>query len=137
MDNDLIAPCGMDCRHCQAFLNYRVANKPDELHGIKGGCSGCRPRDKKCAFLKQRCELLRKKKIDFCYECPDFPCENLKKLDQRYEKKGWDVSFSGNNQRIKEIGLEKFIKEQDKKWTCKECGGPISIHEKKCYDCGK
>jgi len=114
IDDTLIAPCGMNCAHCTLYLNYKYSGKPDELHGLKGGCSGCRPRDKKCAFVKQKCELLRKKKIQFCYECKNFPCEQILKLDKRYEKKGWDVSFSGNNRRIKKIGLKKFIKEQEK-----------------------
>jgi competence CoiA-like predicted nuclease len=86
--------------------------------------------------LKQRCELLKNKKVQFCYECSDFPCENLQKLDKRYEKKGWDVSFSDNNRRIKEIGLEKFIKEQEEKWTCPVCKGPISVHGGQCINCG-
>lgn len=136
-DEILVAPCGMNCAYCAAYLNYKYGGKPDELHGSRGGCSGCRPRDKSCAFLKKKCDLLRKKKIQFCYECKDFPCEQLLKLDSRYEKKGWDVSFSGNNKRIKEIGLDAFIKEQKKKWSCPKCSGPISIHEKKCYKCGE
>jgi hypothetical protein len=136
INKDLIAPCGMNCAHCQLYLNYRYRNEKPELHGLKGGCQGCRPRDKRCGFLKQRCELLKNKKVQFCYECSDFPCENLQKLDKRYEKKGWDVSFSDNNRRIKEIGLEKFIKEQEEKWTCPVCKGPISVHGGQCINCG-
>lgn len=98
-------------------------------------CKGCRPRNKQCAFLKKRCNLLKNKKIEFCFECQDFPCKNLLKLDERYKKRGWDVSFSGNNRRIKEVGLVKFIEEQEKKFQCPKCGGTISVHDNKCYDC--
>lgn len=62
---ELIAPCGINCAHCTNYLNYKYGGKPDELHRLKGGCSGCRPRDKSCAFVKKRCELLRKKKYNF------------------------------------------------------------------------
>jgi len=131
LGENLIAPCGMDCSHCTAFLNYKYSQKGR----LRGKCEGCRPRDKKCAFLKQRCDLLKNKKVQFCYECKDFPCEQLLKLDKRYEKKGWDVSFSGNNKRIKKVGLKQFIKEQKKKFECPKCGGPVSIHEGICYKC--
>lgn len=132
-DENLIAPCGMNCGVCEGHLIY--------LKGIKrngyGGCKGCRARDKQCAFLKGHCPQLAKGKLNFCYECKKFPCEQLLKLDKRYEKKGWDVSFSENNKRIKEIGLKKFIKEQEKKFICTKCGGTICVHLNACYNCGK
>jgi uncharacterized protein YajQ (UPF0234 family) len=79
--------------------------------------------------------LLKNKKVKFCFECKNFPCQRLQKLDKRYEKKDWDMSFSGNNKSIKKVGLNKFIKEQEKKWKCQICGGTICVHMKKCYDC--
>jgi competence CoiA-like predicted nuclease len=74
--------------------------------------------------------------VDFCYQCPDFPCEQIKKLNNRYEKRGYGMNFTENNLRIKEIGLKKFKEEQNKKYSCPECGGEVSIHEKICYVCG-
>lgn len=128
----LIAPCGMNCSYCSAYLNYKYGQKGK----LRGKCSGCLPSDKHCAFLKQRCELLKNKKIRFCFECNNFPCEQLLKLDRRYRKKHWLVSFSGNNRRIQEVGLGQFIKEQNKKWSCRKCKGPVSIQERECYQCG-
>ena len=131
-DQELIAPCGMNCGVCVGYLNFIHDVRKDKY---KGQCQGCRPRDKHCTFLKQRCDLLKNKKVKFCFECKNFPCEQLLKLDKRYKKKGWDVSFSGNNKRIKEAGLKKFIEEQEKKFQCPKCGGTICIHTKICYDC--
>ncbi len=131
-DQELIASCGMNCGVCVAYLNFS--------HGTKKGkykvqCKGCRPRDKHCAFFKQRCNLLKNKKVEFCFECKDFPCKQLLKFDEKYKKRGWDVSFSENNKRIKKVGLKKFIKEQENKFQCSKCGGTISVHDNKCYDC--
>jgi len=36
---------------------------------------------------------------------------------------------------IKESGLSEFIKREEEKWTCPECGGIISCHESFCYSC--
>ncbi|NIM46551.1 MAG: DUF3795 domain-containing protein [Candidatus Aenigmarchaeota archaeon] len=136
-DKNLVAPCGINCAYCLAYLNYSKSPDKNDVFKFKGKyCSGCIPRDKHCGFLKQRCFNLKNKKVRFCYECAKFPCENLQKLDKRYEKKGWNNSFSGNNKRIKEVGIERFIEEQNKKFRCPKCSGPIYIQGGKCYDCG-
>ncbi len=136
MDARLIAPCGMDCSHCSAYLNYKYG-KINKAGKINISCAGCRPRDKKCAPIIKRCEKLREHEIDFCHECEDFPCEWVKKLEARYVKRGYPNSFIANNLRIKEIGEEAFQEEQNKRFKCPECGGPVSIHEGICYGCGK
>ena len=79
--------------------------------------------------------ILRKKQIEFCFECKDFPCANLKKLDQRHLRND-KVSLVDNLLRIKKIGAEQWLKEQKDKWSCTKCGGNICIIDKECYDCG-
>lgn len=129
----MLAPCGMDCSHCSGYLNehYGPAGKKVVL------CSGCRARDKNCAFLKQHCDLLRRHEIDFCYECDTFPCDRLRRLEERYEKRGWANSFLDNNRRIKEIGPEAFLKEQEARFACPNCGTPTSVHDGLCHKCGR
>src|SRR5665647_7617 len=82
-DTELISPCGMNCSVCSRYL----ARKCDvNQKGLSiPYCAGCRPRDEKCAFQK-RCDLLRKNKVRFCYECSSFPCGNLDRIDARYQK---------------------------------------------------
>ena len=82
MNEDLISPCGMNCGICSGYLAWKNDVKNKGL-GMPY-CPGCRPRDKKCAFLKKRCDLLMDNKIKFCYECNDFPCKNLQGIDKRY-----------------------------------------------------
>jgi len=88
LSQELIAPCGMNCGICSSYLAYK--NK------IRGegfpNCTGCRERNKKCAFLKKRCKddlKLLKGEIQFCFECSFYPCENLTGLDNRYKAKIW------------------------------------------------
>ncbi|OIP23377.1 hypothetical protein COX95_01005 [bacterium CG_4_10_14_0_2_um_filter_33_32] len=133
LDKQLVAPCGINCAYC---IGYLIKKTGKMIKGKYKGCIGCRSRNKQCAFLKGRCELLRENKIDFCYQCENFPCDNLKKLEARYKKKNWDTSFIENNERIKSIGLEKFILEQRKRFTCSKCKGAICIHTSSCFNCG-
>jgi len=134
MKTELIAPCGMNCALCGGYLALRhdLKNK-----GIRMPyCEGCRQRDKKCAFIKKRCGLLPDKKINFCFECKDFPCERLKTLDKRYRER-YRMSMIENLEFIKKEGVEKFIDREYKKWRCNECGETICCHNGICFNCGQ
>jgi hypothetical protein len=134
MKAELIAPCGMDCTVCSGYLAFKheVRTKGVKMAYCKGGC---RPRDKKCAFLKKRCDLLLNNKVEFCYECENFPCDNLKHIDKRY-KTLYHMSLIDNLKFIKEHGLTKFLEHQKQKWQCPNCGDTICCHNGICFNCG-
>ena len=131
---DLVAPCGMDCSACSfylAFLNGIAKKRGSICH-----CTGCRPRNKQCAYLKGQCELLAKNEVDFCFECARYPCDRLRKLDQRY-RRGYGVSPIENLEVIRAKGVEFFLRQQCKRHGCPHCGRMISIHNKQCFACDK
>ncbi len=130
---NLAAPCGMYCGACRHYLVL----KKDLLKkkGFKRGCVGCRIRNKKCVHIKKDCAKIRNNQIDFCIDCGDFPCNNLNKIENRYKQK-YDVSLIENLRKLKEIGVNEWLEEQDKRWKCPECGGNICIHDQECFDCG-
>ncbi|MGY5859119.1 MAG: DUF3795 domain-containing protein [Candidatus Thorarchaeota archaeon] len=108
-------------------------------------CLGCRssiPKDgegkflqrKKCAFLKEHCDLLANEEVEFCYECPDYPCERLQTLDGRYREK-YNMSMIENLNFIKTHGIQKFLENQKEKYSCPECGATTCVHTNRCYTC--
>ncbi len=129
---ELIAPCGMNCLVCGSYL----ARKHDvKRKGVRMPyCAGCRPRDKKCAFLKKQCDLLLNHKVRFCYECSSFPCRNLEHIDARYQKR-YRMSFIGNLAFIKQHSLAAFIERENAKWQCSKCGGILCCHNGICFNC--
>ncbi len=129
---NLAAPCGIYCGACRHYL-ARSKGMLEE-RGLRVGCEGCRVRDKQCVFIKKLCPLIRKKEMDFCFECEDFPCEDRKKLDQLYSR--FDVDLLDNLLRMKKVGVKEWLKEQEDKWRCPVCEGNICVHDKECYDCG-
>ncbi len=130
---NLAGPCGLYCGNCRHYL-ARTKGLLKEKH-LKDGCKGCRIQDKKCAWVKRDCALLRKKQITFCFECKDFPCANLEKLSQRHLRDE-NISLIDNLQRIKNIGTIQWLREQEEAWKCPRCGGSLCITDKECYDCG-
>ncbi|MCW4023597.1 MAG: DUF3795 domain-containing protein [Candidatus Bathyarchaeota archaeon] len=130
---DLIAPCGMNCGICKAYLAY--SRGVPRKKGQVTHCTGCIARDKNCAFIKRDCEKIRKKQIRFCHECPDMPCMRLAKIDELYRTR-YGMSMVENQKFIKENGMEKFLKSQAERYLCPNCGDVVSVHDGKCYKCG-
>jgi hypothetical protein len=124
-----IAPCGINCRVCRRAVA-----------GDKKACPGCRGEDiyKSISCVNCRiknCEKLVQGKFEFCFECDEYPCARLSHLDERYRLR-YATSPIDNLNRIHEIGVEHFMAEEDKKWTCPECGGRLCMHKPQCPTCG-
>ena len=131
-NEQLIAPCGMNCGLCVA---YQFSKHDLNKHGFnRRYCPGCVPRAKNCTFMDNHCELLKKGLVRFCFECGKFPCERLKRLDQRYSTK-YGMSMIENLKHIKEQGIDSFLFDQEKRWECKDCGTAICCHTRSCLLC--
>jgi len=133
MEEVLIAPCGMNCALCSSYLAMKNDLKSTGI--MKTYCAGCRPRGKNCAFMKKKCDLLGEGKVQYCFECGEFPCRRLKHLDERY-RTNYRMSMIENLEYIKEHGIDKFLKKEEEKWRCPECGGTICCHNGICFSCG-
>ena len=133
---ELIAPCGMNCGICIAFFGYTLNGKKR-----KHVCKGCRLRNTHqsldrslCAFIKKQCEKLATNQLEYCFQCINFPCENLTTLDKRYRTK-YGMSMIENLEYIQTNGIQQFLKHEAERWKCPACGGIICVHNKICYSC--
>jgi len=132
MEEKLIAPCGMNCGVCIAYLAKKTDLNKKGFH--RTYCDGCLPRGKNCLHMGDRCEKLGNGLVRFCHECEDFPCKRLKTLDKRYSTK-YHLSMIENLKNIKENGIEHFLREEDVKWRCPGCGGTVCCHNGLCMNC--
>ncbi len=128
----LIAPCGMNCALCASHLALRYDVKSKGVHIPY--CRGCQLRDKQCAFLKKQCSRLKLKQVQYCYECPAFPCKNLRGLDTRYRSL-FHMSMIENLQYIQDYGIQQFLEEEQKRWKCPACGEVLCCHNGLCFQC--
>jgi len=122
-----IAPCGMNCGACIAYL--REQNK----------CRGCRVIYNDKAVSVQKCIIstcihLEEIKSKFCYDCKKFPCNRVKQLDKRYKTK-YGTSFIENLQMIKEKGIKEFLSFESQRRTCPNCGSVLCVHRSHCLNC--
>jgi hypothetical protein len=124
MNTKLIAPCGMNCNLCMAYLRD------------KNRCPGCRASDKDKAISCRRCiikncEILRQNKLRFCSpKCKNYPCARLKSLDKRYRTK-YAMSMIENLEFIDKKGIRKFLKNEEKRWV--KDNRVFCVHKKEYY----
>ena len=117
----LIAPCGMDCAICMAYLRE------------KNHCGGCYAPDRLCNI---NCTISScgNVKDRYRHDCGGFPCRRLKQLDKRYRTK-YHMSMIENLDSIKANGMEDFLEKQEAKWRCPTCEGTVCCHNGLCLDC--
>jgi len=122
----MIAPCGINCGVCRLAF------------GTKSGCHGCRAEEAKpkyCATCGIRnCGERHGRR--FCVECPSYPCQRLRRLDARYRSR-YRTSLVENLERIRELGLRRFVQIERQRWTCRGCGLLTSVHKAACLYCGR
>jgi hypothetical protein len=126
---ELIAPCGMNCGVCLAYLRD------------KRTCPGCRGDDtnKPTSCVRciiKNCERVKASQSGFCYECQKLPCKRLKDLDKRYRTK-YGMSMLENLEYIREHGLSAFVEKENERWRCRKCGGVVCVHRHFCFTCGE
>ncbi len=123
----LIAPCGMNCTLCYAFL--REKNK----------CRGCRGKEtgKRISILHCSIRTCTVRRGKFCSsKCERFPCERLRGLDKRYRSK-YGMSMLDNLAKIESSGVRSFLRTEKAKWDCLGCGATLCVHKPTCQNCGR
>jgi len=117
-NENLIAPCGMNCALCSGHLRD------------KDKCPGCKysPTLKYC-----QCCVMRNctdRKGQYCFDCAKFPCQRLKHLDKRYRSK-YKMSEIDNLELIRDRGMEQFLEIEREKWLSDK--GILCVHNGKYY----
>jgi hypothetical protein len=106
-----IGVCGLDCGLCPRYYTAGPSRCP--------GCAGPDFADKhpSCSFIT--C-CVKKKGLEACGECPDFPCSRFKS-DQEYRQVKESSSYPpyrkvlSNLKAIRERGIEEFVQQQKKR----------------------
>ncbi len=123
----LIAPCGINCRLCRAYGRER------------NPCAGCRAggnfKFKSAVQCSVHCEKLAAEEIRYCFECDEFPCKRLAHLDKRYRTR-YGTSPIENLKRIRANGIRMFVRNENEKWACPQCGAMLCMHNPQCAACG-
>lgn len=125
IDAIMLAPCGMNCLVCYKHCYHK---KP---------CAGCLNSDKGKPEYCRKCKIkdcVSEKSLTYCFACAQYPCKLIKNLEKSYNKR-YQASLVENGRFVQAHGLELFMEQQKAKYTCPQCGGVISIHDRECSEC--
>jgi hypothetical protein len=130
----LVAPCGLYCGICTIYRAYHDGNPAlfnetpknflkalglpsnPSLGDVK--CEGCRSSTlfSYCISCDIR-KCVMEKKLTWCYECGEFPCNKL--IDFQLK---WQLPIIDNLRTIKDIGISEWMKKVAEKFRCSSCG---------------
>lgn len=146
---DLVGRCGLYCGSC---MIYRAHKDSEKLRKLVAERANCRPEDIRCEGCQtvlaegwdvegqqwgKNCKIvkcLEAKGLKFCYECSEYPnCDKFREICD--SQLSHSENLVENLERIKAGRAEEWLREEEEKWLCKECGKPISDYEK-CHWCG-
>jgi len=124
MDPKLIAHCGINCAVCYRFLQET------------NPCPGCLVGEGK-KLPHPKCEIrpcANLHAVVHCYECAEFPCEKIARLEAIYTKR-YGMSLVLNNYTMKNGGISRFLASERIKWDCPNCHHRLSVHLPNCPHC--
>lgn len=95
--NQLLSLCGLNCGLCPMLLGKH--------------CGGCGNGNQSCRIA--RCSL-EQGKIEYCYECRNYPCEKYQNIDE-YDSFITHRRQKADLEKAKRIGVEQYNLEQQQK----------------------
>ena len=151
---DFIAPCGLYCGVCAIHIAHRDNNQkfkerlvslykgevsgkgtlPDheKLSTEKIQCNGCLSNN---LFMhSKRCEIrecTQKKGYTGCHQCDEFPCQYIDNFPMTVGKKVILRAIPY----WREFGTKKWIKDEESRYICFECGNKVFRGVAKCNQC--
>lgn len=141
-DKKLAAVCGLFCPSCTVYIgNHEDPGRLEAMSKRIGQpldmlrCNGCRS-DKRSYYCENLCKMYKcaaEKGIDFCGECAEYPCADLKTFQAEMPHR---LELWKSQERIKEVGYEKWFEEMDRHYSCPSCGTINSAYDMSCWKCG-
>lgn len=135
------AVCGLWCGACSLHLatleggdRLKSLAKRLELSIEDARCQGCRSDTlfqhcRACSFR----DCAAERKLQFCAECVDFPCEKLQAFQA---EKPHRADLWRDAQRLRDVGGEAWLAEIPARYACPACTATNSAYDLTCRACG-
>ncbi len=132
--------CGLYCAACPilaATVKGEVEAKAAawDLPAEDIVCHGCKT--KVNAGISADCVMrlcARDRGLDFCVECDDYPCGTVQTF--QHDRLPHHTLTAPNLEAISDHGVDEWLAEQKKRWSCPACGTAFTWYEEECQSCG-
>ena len=140
INKDLLAPCGLYCGVCGIMIAHsgndqKFKEKLSAFYGCSPddiACKGCLS-DETFAYCRT-CPVkscTRDKGYEGCHKCSDFPCKLIENFPIPVGKKVILRAIPA----WRELGTEKWVEEEEKRYHCPQCGYQLFRGAKRCRNC--
>lgn len=142
--------CGLYCGACE-ILNARTEEQKQKVvrdwremwtvSPEQVTCRGCKT--EKPFLMCRNCRIkdcASEKGLEFCYQCPDYPCEHYRRSQDyisKYEHLQHWKTARQNLEFIRTHGVAAWLEEQKSVWSCPDCATHFSWYMERCPDCGR
>ena len=102
-------------------------------------CDGCIGGGRVAAHCR-KCEILdcaskKAPKSKLCSDCSDFACDRITKFNN--DGIPHHAEALSNLRQVRSMGLKKWAKLEEEKWSCPKCKSPIAWFDPACPKCGE
>jgi hypothetical protein len=135
----LAAVCGTFCGACLSYMAKHSEDEQIQRPNPWGDCDGCLSGGMLAAHC-QTCEIrlcaANRQNVTRCSDCEELPCYritnliNLGNYPHRQE-------YLPNLALIREMGVQEWVKYEEERWRCPQCGLPMSWYDTECARCGE
>jgi len=130
---ELAGICGLYCGACTTYRAYKDKNVAllEKLAATRKvpveriTCDGCLSSNYRLYLSHESrdCEFRRcakEHKVIWCFECAEFPCKRLNDFSR--DGKAHHTAVIDNLKEMKSLGVDEWLKVQEKRWLCPYCG---------------
>ncbi len=143
IDAALAAVCGAYCGACPIYDAWSRQDLPrlqvlaQAYHTTVDRlvCTGCRTPAGFC--FGGDCEVkacAQHRGVVACVECDDYPCNRIRRAQTRAIHM---ETLSRDAERLREIGVAAWLREEDARWRCTGCGAAVASGMDACARCGQ
>lgn len=137
---EIFPACGLYCGVCGVYRatidnNTRLKEKFAAAYGVTAeqiSCAGCNS-DNVFVYCRS-CPVkscAAEKKLQSCSQCNDYPCGHIENFPVPEGKKNILKAIP----RMREIGIERWVAEEEGKYVCAQCGAKLFRGARRCSAC--
>jgi hypothetical protein len=135
----LAAACGTYCGACPSYNAAHSEDESIQRPNPWGDCDGCLSGGRLAAHC-QTCAIrlcaASSQNVTRCSDCAELPCYRITNLIDlgNYPHR---QEYLPNLASISEMGVQEWVRYEEERWRCPQCGLPMLWYDTECSRCGE
>ena len=135
----LAAACGTYCGACLSYMAKHSEDEQVQRPNPWGDCDGCLSGGAlagHCQTSEIRLCAASRQNVTRCSDCQELPCYRITNLIN-FGNYPHRQEYLPNLALIQEMGVQEWVRYEEERWRCPQCGLPMSWYDTECARCGE